>query len=125
MDRKRETKKGAKPASIQSEPMHFSHALSQLIVMKGLARVRSESQIQDIWNNVCDPDAAKQTRAMGIKNGVLHIGVSNSALLSELVAFHRDQLLADLNLQAPQLRIKEIKFRVKGDLTPAKGTNET
>ena len=125
MDGKRETKKGSKPASIQSEPMHFSHALSQLIVMKGLARVRSESQVQDIWNRVCDPDAARQTRAMGIKNGVLHVGVSNSALLGELVAFHRERLLADLNRAAPQLRIQEIKFKVKGDLTPAKGTSET
>ncbi|MEX1231807.1 MAG: DUF721 domain-containing protein [Planctomycetaceae bacterium] len=105
--------------------MHFSHALSQLIVMKGLARVRSESQVHDIWNRICDQEYAAQTRATGIKNGVLHVGVSNSALLSELVAFHREELLQKINQQAPQLKIKEIKFKVKGDLLRAKGTSET
>ncbi|MEX0725663.1 MAG: DUF721 domain-containing protein [Planctomycetaceae bacterium] len=128
MDGKGESKKRsrtAKPAGIKSEPMHFSHALSQLIVMKGLARSRSESQIQDLWNKVCDAECASQSRATGIKNGVLHVGVSNSALLSELVAFHREELLQKINQQAPQLKIKEIKFKVKGDLLRAKGTSET
>ncbi|MDA0832582.1 MAG: DUF721 domain-containing protein [Planctomycetota bacterium] len=128
MKRKKEIKKKprtAKPPSLKSEPTHFSHALSQLILMKGLARSRSESQVQDVWMKVCDPECASQSRAMGIRNNVLHVGVSNAALLSELVAFHREHLLDELRRQAPQLKIKDIKFKVKGDLLHPKGTSET
>ncbi len=118
---RKDSRSKSQAKSVKGEPSHLSHALSQLITMKGLARVRSENQTQEIWSKVCDPEYARQTRAIGIKGGVLNVAVSNSALLGELVSFHKATLLQHLQEQAPHLRIKDLKFKIQGDLSPNKG----
>ncbi len=111
--------------SVKGEPSHLSHALSQLIMLKGLARVRSENQTQEIWIKVCDPEYARQTRAIGIKAGVLNVAVASSALLGELVSFHKETILQQLQEQAPHLRIKDLKFKIQGDLFQHEGRQST
>ncbi|MEZ6065000.1 MAG: hypothetical protein R3B90_04685 [Planctomycetaceae bacterium] len=48
-----------------------------------------------------------------IKSGALQIGVANSALLSELSAFHKVSLLEQLQTKYSHLRIRDIKFKLR------------
>ena len=95
------------------EPQHLSQVLSQLISLRGLARVRGDAQLAEIWKTAAGPQIAAQTRVLGIQRGVLQVGVSNSSLLSELVSFHRFTILDALKREHPHLKIRDLKFRLK------------
>jgi hypothetical protein len=56
---------------------------------------------------------ASTTRAVKVARGVLSVEVRSTGVLNELVAFHAGALTAAMQKQAPQLRIKSIKFRLK------------
>jgi predicted nucleic acid-binding Zn ribbon protein len=97
-------------------PQHVSHALAELISLKGLARVQAHAELQSVWAAVAGEQIAAQTKVLGVRRGVLQVSVSNSALLSELVSFHKQSLVKALRTQQTDLRLKDIKFRLKGEL---------
>lgn len=97
-------------------PQHLSKALSQLIALRGLAGVRGESQLATVWKEVAGEKIAAGTRVLGINRGVLQVAVGNSPLLSELAAFHKGALLAALQERHADLKIRDLKFKLKGDL---------
>ena len=99
-----------------SEPQQLSQTLSKLIALKGLARRGGQGQLQAIWEETVGGRFAAQTRVLALKGGVLHIGVRNSAMLSELVSFHKSSLLDVLTRQHAHLNIGDLKFRLRGDL---------
>ncbi len=90
--------------------------LSQLFALRGYGRVRGDRQLHDVWREVAGEQIASQTRVAGIRNGVLQVGVASSALLSELAAFHKFSLLERLQAEHASLRIKDLKFKLRGDL---------
>ena len=95
----------------------MSDVLSQLFAVRGYGRVRGDRQLQEIWRETAGGVIARQTRVSGVKNGVLQVGVANSGLLSELVAFHKHSLLQKLQSDQPQLNVRDIKFKLRGNLT--------
>lgn len=98
------------------DPNRLSDVLSELIALRGLARSGSDGQLQAVWNEIAGPGIASQTRPQTVKRGILHVAVSNAALLNELVSFHKRSLLAALKERQPQLKIRELKFRLKSDM---------
>jgi predicted nucleic acid-binding Zn ribbon protein len=99
-----------------SGPRHLSGALSELIALRGLARVQGDSQLAAVWQDVAGSAIAAQTRPLGIRRGVLLIGVANAPLLSELAAFHKEELLEEFRKNHADLKIRGLKFRLRGDL---------
>ena len=99
------------------DPQHISRALSELIALRGYARRRASVQLQDVWAEAAGAAIAGSTRAQLINRGVLQVAVANAALLSELAGFHRSSLLKCLQKQHPELRIKDLKFRLDSDMT--------
>ena len=99
-----------------SEPQHVSRALSDLIALRGFARVRGDAQLSALWNEVAGTVIGEQTKVLGIRRGVLRVGVSNAPLLSELASFHLTTLLQSLQDRRPDLQIKNVKFRLNGHL---------
>ena len=97
-----------------SDPRHLSGALSELIALKGLARVRGDTQLAAVWKEVAGSEIASGTHVCGIRRGVLHIDVGNAALMAELAGFHKQSLLARLRTQHADLRIRDLKFRLRG-----------
>ncbi|RPI84173.1 MAG: DUF721 domain-containing protein [Planctomycetaceae bacterium] len=95
-------------------PQPLAQVLSELIALRGYARRDSVTALQNVWANAAGEAVAKQTRAVEIKRGVLQVAVANSPLLSELVGFYRTQLVARLKELAPELRIKDLKFKLDG-----------
>ena len=95
------------------EPQPLAKALSELIAMRGFARVRGKTQLSDIWREVAGEHIAEFTKPIEVKRGVLHIAVSNSAMLGELVSFHQMNLLAELTSKHADLKIKSLKFKLR------------
>ena len=97
-------------------PSPLGQALSQLIALRGLARVRGEPQLAAVWAEIAGPAIAPHTKVMGINRGVLQVAVSSAALLSELASFHKASLLSAFKEKQGHLKVRDMKFRLKGDL---------
>ena len=99
-----------------AEPHRIGKVLSELIALKGLARVHGVEQLQQAWRTVAGEEIGRQSRVLELSRGVLQIGVANSAVLSELAGFHKEKLLQSLQEQFADLKIRDIKFKRKTDL---------
>lgn len=97
-----------------SEPNPLGSVLSQLFALRGFGRPQANQQLHQLWRSVCGCELQQQTRVLGLKNGVLQIGVSNSALLSELTSFRKAELLERLQADHAELRVRDLKFRLRG-----------
>lgn len=98
----------------KSEPKAVGELLSDLFALRGYGRVQTSQQIQQVWTDVAGVEIAAMTKAVGIKNGVLQINVSNSALLSELASFHKQQFLEEFRTKHPDLKVRDMKFKLRG-----------
>ena len=104
------------PSEKPAEPHRIGKVLSELIALKGLARVHGVEQLQQAWRTVAGEEIGRQTRVLELSRGLLQIGVANSAVLSELAGFHKEKLLQSLQEQFADLKIRDIKFKRKTDL---------
>ncbi|MBS0264250.1 MAG: DUF721 domain-containing protein [Planctomycetes bacterium] len=100
------------------DPQRLTQALSQLIALRGYARPQGEAQLQKAWREIAGTLIGRQTRAVAIRRGVLHVSVANSALLAELNGFHRQSLLEKLTEQHADLKIKDLKFKLDSSIKP-------
>jgi Dna[CI] antecedent, DciA len=98
-----------------AEPQRLANALSELIALRGLANSRGRTEMQDAWAEVAR-EWGHHTRALELKRGVLHVGVSNAPLRSELDSYHKANLLNAIREQFPSTRVRDLKFVLKGDL---------
>lgn len=101
-------------------PQPVKGIISELITLRGWARSKGDLQLQRAWREAAGPQFAPQTRAVAIKNGVLHVGVSNAPMLSELASFHKPEILQNLKRDWSDLRIRDIKFKLDSDLAGRK-----
>jgi hypothetical protein len=97
-------------------PHRLSDVLAQYISVRGLARRRADTQLQTIWNEIAGERIAAETRVLNLRQGVLQIAVSNSSLLTELVSFQKTALLETIRKDHPDFQIRDLKFRLRGDL---------
>lgn len=100
----------------RKDPQPLGDVLSHLFALRGYGRVRGDRQLHEIWREAAGEVIARQTRVSGVRNGVLQVGVASSALLSELAAFHKYSILQRLQAEHPQLKLADIKFKLRGDL---------
>lgn len=97
-----------------SEPASLSSALSELIAVRGFARVEEHRQYHAAWNAVAGAEFVEHARISRVSRGQVFVEVDNAPLLSELSSFHAANLLKRLQTSYPQLKIKGLKFRLKG-----------
>ncbi len=94
----------------------LSNALSELIALKGLARVRGDQRLLEAWKQAAGEKIASQTTVQGIKNRIVMVGVENSALLNELNSFHKSSLLQKLQKEYGKQDVRDIRFRLKSKI---------
>lgn len=99
-----------------SEPQPLGDVLSQLFAARGYGRVRGDRHLHDAWADVAGEQIRQQTKVIALRNGVLQVAVSNSALLSELVAFHKADLVDRFRSDHPECKVRDLKFRLRGDM---------
>jgi predicted nucleic acid-binding Zn ribbon protein len=97
-------------------PQKLGNAISELFALRGYARVQGNAQLLAYWKSVAGEVLASQTKVMGLKRGALQIGVASAPLLSELAAFRKTMLLKKLQEEATELKIRDIKFILRGDI---------
>ena len=95
------------------EVSKLGDVLSKVVAMRGIGRIRGDRQLLDAWKSVAGPEASEGSRPTTLRNGVLQVLVSNSALLSELVSFHKAMILARLKAEHPSLKIRDLKFKLQ------------
>ena len=110
-------RKPAKPRpSGPGTPPTLGAALAELIRIKGVASTGESTQLSKDWRAAAGDRIADRTRVVGVRHGVLHVGVQNSALLGELASFHKDRLLAEMQRRLPETRLRGLKFKLNGEL---------
>lgn len=97
-------------------PQRLSQALSELIAVRGYARVHADARLQSAWGAVAGAAIARHTHAVAIKRGVLQVSVASAALLSELAGYYRVAFLNQLQAEYADLRIRDLKFRLDSDV---------
>jgi len=93
-----------------SDPEALGSVLSRLFAARGYGRVQAATEMQTLWAEIAGERVAGETRVLGLKNGILTIGVNSTPLMSELAAFHRENLLAQLQARRGS-SIRDLKFR--------------
>jgi hypothetical protein len=93
-------------------PQRLSLALGELIAFRGYARARGDAQLQEAWADAAGKTIARQTRAVAIRRGVLHVSVDHAPLLSELAGFYRQSFVARLQELHAHLNIRDLKFKL-------------
>ena len=105
---------GARPRP--GDPQTLGTALSQLFALRGYAHAKGDAQLSEAWKDLAGERIAERTAVLGVNRGVLQVGVASAALLGELASFHRQRLVEDLKTRFPALKLRDIKFRLRGDL---------
>jgi hypothetical protein len=96
------------------EPLRLSAALTELIALRGYARIEEYKQFRRAWAAVAGKEYLQQTKVSRVLRGQLVVEVENAPLLSELSGFHAAGLLSRLQTEFSELKIKGLKFRLKG-----------
>lgn len=97
-------------------PQSLGNIVSRLIALRGYGQTGAQRQLAQLWRDAAGTEVSRKTKVLGVRNGTLLIGVGNSALLSELAAFHRQELLRKVREADRDGLIRELKFRLRGDL---------
>ncbi|MBA3316053.1 MAG: DUF721 domain-containing protein [Planctomycetota bacterium] len=105
------------------DPQTLGSALSQLFALKGYANEKGNAQLAESWKRIAGERIAERTTVLGVHRGVLQIGVSSAAMLGELASFHKLRLIEALQTHYPDLKLKGIKFRLRGDLVKSAEVN--
>ena len=98
------------------DPERLSTAISELISRRGLAAPRGTAELARAWKEVAREPVAGNSRLLYLKDGTVHIAVSNSSLLNELVSFQSAALLTGLQAQCPNVKIRDLRFHLKSSL---------
>ncbi|MBA4032242.1 MAG: hypothetical protein C0478_15335 [Planctomyces sp.] len=95
-----------------TSPRPLSEVLSQLMQLRGYNQVQGDDQLRIHWKQIVPPAYASMTRPAKVMRGVLQVYVSHPAALSELSGFHQQPLVEKLQKLMPELKLKDIKFRL-------------
>ncbi len=93
-------------------PRALSDILGELFTVRGYGRFLARQELEDAWNAAVGEPLCRQARPGEVRRGVLNVTVSHPALLEELAAFRKPELLAALRAGAPGTTIHDIRFRV-------------
>lgn len=86
--------------------------LGELFTARGYGRSLARQELEDAWSAAVGEPLCGQTHLGEVRRGVLNVSVSHPAVLEELAAFRKAELLAALRQGAPGTTIHDIRFRV-------------
>ena len=92
-------------------PKKIKDVLAQLITARGYGRIQADADFTAAWRAAAGDTFAPYTLPGRLKRGVLEVTVVSSIVIQELT-FKKQQILADLQKQLPDARIRDVKFRI-------------
>ncbi|MHB1557766.1 MAG: DUF721 domain-containing protein [Isosphaeraceae bacterium] len=93
-------------------PRALADILGELFTARGYGRSLARQELEDAWSAAVGEPLCRQTHLGEVRRGVLNVSVSHSALLEELSAFRKTELLAAVRQGAPGTTIHDIRFKV-------------
>jgi len=93
------------------EPAKMGDIVNRLIAQRGYLQTLGSEQLQEAWKEAAGSVLADETQIGNVRRGVLEIFTSDSCLIQELT-FRKQQLLQKLRQVAPDLKIRDLRFRV-------------
>jgi hypothetical protein len=93
-------------------PRALSEILGELFAARGYGRLRVAGELEQAWDRAVGEPHCHQTRIGEIRHGVLNVTVAHPALLEELAAFRKADLLEVLQTKIPSAMIRDIRFHV-------------
>lgn len=75
-------------------------------------RRRVEAEIVKVWRDVLDPNIVAHAQPTGLNKGTLYVTVDSSVWLSEIVRYHRKEILERLQHSFGRDFVQRISFRV-------------
>ncbi len=91
----------------------LSRLVGRLGLEQGLLGWRAVSE----WSQLVGPRVARHTRAIGFRDGALHVEVEGSAWMHEL-GFLRRELIRRINRHLGSECVREVRFFVPGGGIP-------
>jgi len=85
--------------------------VKQVLDKVGLDRKQAETEIVKVWNQIIDPTITVHAQPTGIRNGTLFVTVDNNVWLSEIVRYHRRDILQRLQTSFGRKVVARISFR--------------
>lgn len=92
-------------------PKRSAELLSKLMARKGYNQTESSNELDDAWKAIVDPKWQSRTKVGIIRNGILEIVVSSSAINQQL-EFQKSKLLSEMQSRLPQNKLKDLRFKV-------------
>ncbi|MBX6312850.1 MAG: DUF721 domain-containing protein [Isosphaeraceae bacterium] len=105
-------REGPGPDPERRGPRPLSEILGALFATRGYARLKAAGELEGAWETAVGESMCRQTRLGGVRHGVLTVTVAHPALLEELAAFRKAEILAALRREAPGAAIHDIRFRI-------------
>jgi hypothetical protein len=94
------------------EPQALSMILADLIARRGLARIRGQEELDEVWKQAIGEPGSRYTQVGALRRGVLEILVANSVLLQELAGFQKQSLLEKLRQAMQSDKVRDLRFRL-------------
>jgi len=92
-------------------PRRLGDLVSELFARRIIRGPVEGEQLTLAWQEVADPAWLHATRVLALRNDVLIVEVSSSAILFELNTFHKKQLLANLKRRMGEQRVRDLRFQ--------------
>ena len=96
---------------MRREPQAIGDVLGELAARRGFAAVHRTCVCEAAWRQAVGEQAARYSRAGGVRRGKLEVTVANSTWLQEL-SFQKQRLVNVLAQLLPEEKIEDLRFRV-------------
>lgn len=90
----------------------IADVLPKVLEKLGFDNRLTETQIRQVWSQSVDPRIAAHAQPVGLRNGTLFVVVDSNLWLSEIVRYHRHELLERLRHAVGADRLARISFRL-------------
>ena len=92
-------------------PQPIKNVIAELLARRGVGSQLAAEARQQAWQEVVGEQMARFTRCGKISRQRLEVIVANSTLIQELT-FQKQQIVSRLKEVAPEMNIRDIRFRV-------------
>jgi hypothetical protein len=93
-------------------PKALADVLGELFAVRGYGRLHASGELGAAWDAALGPGYEGRTRLGDVRRGVLTITVDHPALLEELSAYRKAELLRALRATARGSTINALRFRI-------------
>ncbi len=94
------------------EARRLDDVVQSFLRKTGLHRRAQQGQIEQRWREAAGAGIAAHTRVVAFRSTVLRVEVDSSALLHELVSFHRAAILSRLRSGDSPLLVRDVRFEL-------------